>query len=273
MARKHDRVLRTYRGVRKDVHDAAAWYRIFRTIALFFAVSTAGAGVSATESDPFESLNRHTFAFNQGFDRRVLRPAAESYRRFLPGVVRTGVGNVLRNFRDVNNTLNSALQVRMRDAGTGLLRLGLNTTVGLGGVVDVATALGIETSYADFGQTLARWRLPSGPYLVVPIVGPSTVRDGVGFAVDALALSVPSRVDSIGVRAGIWGTAFTHARSQIIGIDDIDVSDPYLLYRDLYFQTRQAISPNSTVLSEGAYDDFGNADGFLDEIPGDSGDL
>lgn len=246
--------------------------RVVKIIAAL-ALSIWAFEASPADSDPLEQINRRTFAFNQGFDRRVLRPAAESYRRFLPDFVRTGVGNVLRNFRDVNNTINSALQVRVRDAGTGLLRLGLNTTLGFGGVLDVAAGLGIEPSYADFGQTLSRWNVPAGPYLVVPVVGPSTVRDGFGFAVDAMALSVPSRVDSIGVRAGIWGTAFTHARSQLVAIDGIAVGDRYLLYRDLYFQQRQAMSPDFTVPSDQVYDDFGGTGDFSDEALGEPGEF
>lgn len=137
-----------------------------------------------SKADPWEGLNRRIFAFNEAVDEAVLAPVARAYRAVLPAPVREGIGNVLGNAGDVWAAANHLLQGKPKAAADTGMRVGVNTVFGLLGVVDVATELGLERQSEDFGQTLGRWGLGSGPYLVLPLLGPSSVRDGAGLVVD-----------------------------------------------------------------------------------------
>jgi len=136
-------------------------------------------------NDPLEPLNRASFFVNDGVDTLVLRPAAEAYRIFIPPEVRTGVRNVLGNLRTPVILVNDLLQGETQRAGNTVGRFVLNTTLGVGGIFDVATGFGLPGHAEDFGQTLAVWGASEGPYLFIPVLGPSNSRDLVGFGVDA----------------------------------------------------------------------------------------
>ena len=146
------------------------------------------AGPAASPSnDPYEQTNRRIFTFNQRLDRVALRPTAERYVKYVPEGVRDSIHNALENLDAPAIFTNDLLQGRPKDAGATLGRFVLNSTFGVGGIMDVATPLGIPRHDSDFGQTLAVWGVGEGPYLVLPIIGPSNPRDGVGYLVDSFA--------------------------------------------------------------------------------------
>jgi phospholipid-binding lipoprotein MlaA len=140
------------------------------------------AGCATTQAapspaDPWERVNRSTYAFNDGLDRAVLKPVAKGYRRYVPQPVRTGVTNFLTNLAYPTTIVNDLLQLKFMDAVSDTTRFVVNSTFGLGGLLDPATKANLPRNNEDFGQTLGRWGVPSGPYLVIPFLGPSTLRD------------------------------------------------------------------------------------------------
>jgi phospholipid-binding lipoprotein MlaA len=167
--------------------------------------------------DPFETLNRHIFEFNDAMDAGVIRPIAVSYRQTVPAPVRTGIRNALNNLGEPVVFANNLLQFRLYDAGHTLMRFYLNSTVGLAGVFDVATPAGIAQREGDFGQTLYTAGIGDGPFLMLPLLGPSNVRDTIGRGVDSF-------IDPVGLATGqaLPATAATGAgigRTVVRGID------------------------------------------------------
>ena len=139
---------------------------------------------AATPGDPWENWNRKVFGFNERVDEAVLKPVATAYRDVVPQLVRTGVGNVLGNIRDVWSAANHLLQGKLHSGLDMGMRVLTNTVFGLGGVLDPATEFGLKRQSEDFGQTLGRWGMGPGPYIVLPFLGPSTLRDTGGFLLD-----------------------------------------------------------------------------------------
>jgi phospholipid-binding lipoprotein MlaA len=193
--------------------------------------------------DPLEPVNRGIYTFNDAVDTTVLRPAAELYRGLVPRLVRNGVHNVFANINDVIIALNNLLQAKFVNAVSDTGRIVVNTTVGLLGVFDVATELGLEKHDEDFGQTLGYWGLGDGPYLVLPILGPSSLRDSVGvfvdFKTDPLTYIDPTRDRNI-----VWGVRAVNRRSELLDASKIletAALDPYQFVRDAYLQRRRSL--------------------------------
>lgn len=157
----------------------AASRRILMVVSLVCASVLSGCA-TRQNPDPLESWNRKVYSFNDGLDRRVVRPAAQAYQAVTPDFFRTGVSNFFGNFKDMWSTTNLFLQGRFGDGTVGVLRVGMNTTLGLGGILDVATPMRLYKSNEDFGQTLGVWGMGPGAYIVWPLFGPSTVRDSLG---------------------------------------------------------------------------------------------
>jgi phospholipid-binding lipoprotein MlaA len=199
--------------------------------------------------DPLERPNRAVFAFNQRLDRVVFKPAAEIYNEQLPPVLRSGVSNFFRNLAEPTTILNDILQGQGHQAINDSARFAINTTLGVFGLLDVAGSLGLEHHQEDYGQTLARWGVPAGPYLVLPVFGPSNVRDAAG-KLPALYLSDPLFLvsDEPYLGAGRYGLLHAgfrslHAidlRAQLLGTDPlIKIQlDPYSFLREAYRQRR-----------------------------------
>ena len=177
-------------------------------LAGLLAGCATGGAPGADPSDPFEASNRAVLEFNTQLDDNLLRPAAEAYRDTVPAPMRTALRNFLRNLNEPVILANNLLQGRMLDAGHTLMRFYINSTAGGLGLFDVATASGIERRTGDFGQTLHVWGVPDGPFLMLPIFGPTTVRDAVGDGVDALA-------SPVGL---VTGATTSAALSQILGV-------------------------------------------------------
>jgi phospholipid-binding lipoprotein MlaA len=161
---------------------------LFRTLGratwMLAIAAMAGCAAGPNPRDPLEPFNRKVSEFNEGVDAVVLKPVATVYKKATPAIVRTGVSNFFSNIRDLWSFANSALQFKLQDATESLARFQVNTMFGLGGIIDVASELNIERHKEDFGQTLGRWGVESGPYVVLPFFGSSTVRDTAGLPVD-----------------------------------------------------------------------------------------
>ena len=169
--------------------------------------------------DPLEGLNRRVYRFNTVFDRWIFVPVAGGYVRVVPDPVRKGVGNFFRNLGEFRNGLNGALQARRDVFGTAAGRLAVNSTVGVLGLFDVATGFGLPEHREDFGQTLGHWGVPPGAYLVLPVLGPSDVRDAGGTAVDTAATGaipgVQQVFDTVYFDPAVYGLYAVDQRSQI----------------------------------------------------------
>jgi phospholipid-binding lipoprotein MlaA len=200
-------------------------------------------------NDPLEPLNRTVFGFNQALDAMFLRPLADFYRLLLPPRLREGVHNILTNLRSPVILANDLLQGEWGRAGTTTGRFLVNTTMGVGGIVDPASDFGLTYHNEDFGQTLAVWGLPEGPYLILPVVGPSNPRDAAGLAVDSLVLDPFGLLNTIGAEHD-WLSTLSYVRLGMTAIDaraqnaeeldDLQKSslDYYAAIRSLYRQFR-----------------------------------
>jgi phospholipid-binding lipoprotein MlaA len=215
--------------------------------ALLGAVLTPAA--RAVE-DPLESLNRPIFAINNTFDRFALRPVSKGYDWLMPDPAQRGVGNFFANLYDVTSALNAVLQWRWDGAMESGGRVLVNSTVGVVGLFDVASRLEMEVYRTDFGQTLALWGVPEGPYMMLPLFGPRTVRSGLGTLVDTFALSVPPQLPNRSVRNAIWATELVHGRARLLGTDELITGDRYIFVRDAYLQQRSLLVNDGKVVDE-----------------------
>ncbi len=219
----------------------SAW----RCTALALVLLTlSGCATGRDPRDPLEPFNRNVYKFNDAVDRAVLKPVAKGYTAVVPAPVRGGVGNFFGNFRDVTNAVNDLLQAKFGAAASDVGRVVINTTVGLLGVFDVASRLGLEKHNEDFGQTLGVWGVKPGAYLVLPILGPSTVRDTVGLVGDYftdpefyLFTHSPESFEVGAVR-------IIQVRSELLDsekIFDAAAIDRYAFLRDAYLQRRRSL--------------------------------
>lgn len=209
--------------------------------------STGGAGAAglSNDKDPFETFNRKIYAFNDVVDSAVLRPVAEGYRRAVPGLARNGVDNFFGNLADIWSVVNKLLQGKVVQSAQMTLRVATNTVFGLGGLLDPATEFGLERQPEDFGQTLGVWGVPAGPYLVLPLLGPSTVRDTASLPLDRVVAS-PSRYLGSGTHAkvGITAVQLVAVRAGLLSASRLlgDVAlDPYSFLRDAYLARRRSL--------------------------------
>ncbi|WP_444921137.1 VacJ family lipoprotein [Microbulbifer sp. CnH-101-G] len=188
--------------------------------------------------DPWEGFNRAIFSFNDGADRYVLKPAAVSYRQITPIFMQQGVSNFFSNLGEVTNTFNGVLQGKWGQAGNDAGRLLINTTIGIAGLFDVAKHMGLEKGDGeDFGQTLAVWGVPSGPYLVLPLLGPSTVRDTPAKVVDYYTNPL-TYVEHDPTRYTLRATDIIQGRASLLQAESLLQGDRYVLLRDAYLQRR-----------------------------------
>lgn len=196
-------------------------------------------------SDPFEPANRAVFAFNSKLDKVALRPLAKGYAAVAPVAVQRGIGNFFANLKDLTGALNATLQFRFADAGRNTGRFLVNSTIGMLGIADVASDLGIAPYRTDFGHTLAVWGVARGPYLMLPFLGPRTMRSGVGSMVDSVA-SVPWQLDSHS-RNLLWGVETIDKRATLINVDGLITGDRYIFVRDAYLQHRNYLIDGEVV--------------------------
>jgi phospholipid-binding lipoprotein MlaA len=202
-----------------------------------------GGCATPQRPDPLEPMNRKVFAFNDAVDRAVLKPVATVYRDTVPQPVRTGVTNVIGNFKDVWSAVNLFLQGKPGDGFSDLMRVGTNTVFGVFGLFDVATGLGMPAHREDLGQTLGVWGVPSGAYLVLPFFGPSSLRDVTDLPFDLYA-SPTGYIEDIPARNVARTVSIVNTRANLLQasslMDDIAL-DKYVFLRDAYLQRRQSL--------------------------------
>ena len=191
--------------------------------------------------DPLESYNRTVYKFNDAADKAVLKPVAEGYQAITPNFMQMGIANFFENLYDIRNGLNNILQGKVTDGLSDLGRFGFNSVVGIFGLWDVATPLGLEKHDEDFGQTLGVWGVPAGPFFMIPLLGPSTIRDAPARYIDP-QYAYFRAVDQVWVRNVMYGLDVVRTRAGLLKagkILDEAALDPYSFLRDAYMQRRQ----------------------------------
>jgi len=192
--------------------------------------------------DPFEPMNRAIYKFNDGLDKVIIKPVAQVYQGVLPQVVRTGVTNFFNNLYDILVALNNLLQGKLPEAASDVGRVAMNTTAGVGGLIDVGTKIGLEKHNEDFGLTLGHWRVDAGPYLQLPFFGPSSFRDGLGRFVDfKLDPIYWLWYHDVATRNSLWALNIVSTRANLLDATDLlekAALDPYEFQRDAYLQRR-----------------------------------
>lgn len=235
--------------------------------------ATLPEGTQRSEDDPWERYNRAMHAFNQSVDRAVLRPVAKGYRNVTPDPVEHAISNFFSNLSYPVVILNQLLQGDLKEGASDLGRFVFNSVVGIGGLFDPASHVGLEAHNEDFGQTLAVWGVPDGPYLVLPFLGPSTVRDGVGTYADGQVnpmfevFDEPEKYYALGLR-------IVDLRAQLLDLDAQLQSayDPYAFMRDAYLQRREYLVhdgnlPQDQDYYDDIYEDLEDYDDFEDPEP------
>ncbi|OIR13965.1 putative phospholipid-binding lipoprotein MlaA precursor [mine drainage metagenome] len=217
--------------------------RIFMLLAslLLTACATTKPSSDAQQKDPFESFNRSVFKFNDTLDKAVLKPIAKGYSSVTPTPVKTMVSNFFSNLDDVVVTANDLLQLKFKQAASDGARVIFNTTFGLFGLINVTDRL--EKHNEDFGQTLGYWGVPSGPYLVLPVLGPSSIRDGTGLYTDSY-VSVISNTRDVPARNTAWAVEGVDTRANLLEQEkvlDEAIIDRYSFIRDAYLMHRQSL--------------------------------
>lgn len=204
------------------------------------AADTATLEEGFRDPDPFEGFNRSIYRFNERVDRAVLKPLAIRYVKYVPPTVRRGVGNFVSNLREPTTIVNDLLQGKVKQAGKDTLRFVINTTFGLLGVLDIATQLDLGRNREDFGQTLGRWGIPSGPYLVLPFLGPSNIRDAAGLVPQYLYTDLTAGIEDDGLLWTIFAARAVDTRADLLKIDKVlaEQLDPYVFVRETYHQRR-----------------------------------
>lgn len=237
--------------------------------ALGMAVLTGCAtGPDANPEDPLEPYNRGVTRFNDAVDKAVLKPVATAYVDVTPQLVRTGVSNFFANLGDAWSFVNNVLQLKPEPALSSLFRFGFNSTMGLGGVLDVASEMGLERYKQDFGLTLGRYGVPTGPYFVLPLLGPSTIRDTAALPIDGRG-NLLSTVDPVSVRNSLYALRVVDVRANLLRASNVLSSaalDKYSFTREVYLQVRRGETGRSR-RDEAALP----SDGSLPEDPAGAG--
>lgn len=220
-------------------------HALLKNIVLLFSLALLSACASVpggpTEGDPFESYNRAMFSFNDGLDEYILKPVAEGYNTVMPSPVKTGVSNFFSNIGDIFVIINDILQFKFGQAVSDTGRFIINSTIGLYGLIDVSTELGLPKHDEDFGQTFATWGIGKGPYIVLPFFGPKTMRGAAGFVIE----STYDPVYQIKNDDAMWGTVSLRAidtRYNLLKAGRIveqAALDKYSFVRDAYLQHRK----------------------------------
>ena len=205
--------------------------RIFIIISFIFSATIYSSEVN----DPFENINRKTFEFNENLDEKILKPTAKFYSKFPPRV-KNGITNFFNNLEEVDTCVNQLLQGKPKKSANDLTRFLINSTVGLGGFIDVASKMGLERHEEDFGQTLAVWGVGEGPYIMLPGLGPSTVRDTFSRPVSSF-LSVTFHMTETDVNIALKSIDAIETRERLLDVESLLSGDKYAFVKDAYIQS------------------------------------
>jgi phospholipid-binding lipoprotein MlaA len=222
--------------------------------------------------DPLEGFNRKIFVFNDFADRNVLKPIAKGYQWVTPQFLQDGVHNVFDNVGEVGNILNSLLQAKFKYTVNDSGRLLINSTIGLLGFFDVAGHWGLEEHEEDFGQTLGYWGLPPGAYLMVPLLGPRTVRDGFGSVADSYSDAIPYLITHVPTRNQTLAGRVIDSRAQLLNAEELISGDRYIFLRDAYLQRREFLVKDGVVEDSFGADDFSEEGSTSGAAPSPAGE-
>ncbi len=215
-------------------------FLLFFLTAIIFTTGCASTTPDGDVNDPIESVNRSIYNFNEGFDRMILKPAAKGYQK-LPSPVQTGTHNFFNNLNDVVVIVNDGLQLKGEQMSSDVLRISVNTVFGIFGLIDMATPMGMPKHQESFADTLGYWGVGSGPYIVLPIFGPSSVRDAPSLVVDYFTNPV-SLVSPASATVALSSVNAVDTRSELLKTTDLRdqlALDPYIFTRESYYQWRQ----------------------------------
>ena len=220
-------------------------------IQLLLMVSLLVLSFSAKSQDydPWMRLNQHFFSVNDYFDQLLVRPIALTYINLTPRFLQVGVGNVFDNLQDVNVAINDFLQFKIEDGLSDSGRIIVNSTMGIGGILDVATSMGLYRNEEDFGQTLGVWGFDAGPYVFLPVFGANNLRDSVGMIIDALFNPI-RYVENIESRYALYLADELDFRSSLLAYDELITGDRYLFVREAYIQNREYVVNDGEVINE-----------------------
>lgn len=227
----------------KGMHMVVSIRKLCLLVGIASLASACTSMRAPSESDPLEGFNRTVDGFNQVVDKAVVKPLAQGYDKVTPPEVKTVIGNFFSNLDDISVAFNNLLQGKPKAAGSDITRFALNTTVGIVGLADVATELGFQKNDEDFGQTLGVWGVGSGPYLVLPLLGPSTLRDAPARVVDA-PLDPLYHYDDVRVRNSLLVVNLVNTRARLLPATDLVervALDQYAFVRDAYLKRRASL--------------------------------
>jgi len=194
--------------------------------------------LSHADRDPFEDINKKTHNLNQTLDLQVASPVARFYKRITPDILEIGITNFTRNIEDLSIAVNNMLQGKVNEGISDLFRFTINSTLGIAGFIDVSTGLGFEKHDEDFGQTLAVWGVDEGPYIVLPGLGPSTLRDTLAMIPDSF-LTPLWLIDHDRTSYSLTAIDLVDTRARYLGLESVVIGDEYLFYKDAYLQSRE----------------------------------
>ncbi len=249
----------------------ARYARAALGIVCFLSVSacvTLPPNSPRSPQDPWESWNRGVYKFNDKVDRAIAKPVAKTYVRIVPHPIRTGVSNFFANLDTPTVMINDALQGKLRAAANDLGRFLLNSTVGLAGILDPATPAGLDKNNEDFGQTLGHWGVHPGPFVELPIFGPSDVRDVSGKLVDTYT-DPRQYIKNNYIRYGLFLPSLVNTRAALLPLDETlkNVYDPYAFIRDAYLQRRAYLVSDGKSTGEALVDPEAGLDSDKPEAP------
>jgi phospholipid-binding lipoprotein MlaA len=203
-----------------------------------------GCAANGDPRDPLEPMNRAIHRFNEGVDRTILIPVAKGYKKVTPDVAETGIRNFFSNLDDVTVVANDILQLKPEQTSRDFMRLMFNSTFGMFGLLDVASEMGLKKHNEDFGQTMGRWGAGSGPYLVLPFIGPSNLRDTAGFAIDSRHTDLVRNHDDVATRNPVMVLRLVARRAELLEAKqavDAAALDNYEFTRDFYLERRKGL--------------------------------
>ncbi len=206
-------------------------------------------------NDPFEDLNRDIFIFNEKLDEKLLKPAALAYRKVTPQFARTGVTNFFNNLEEIDTTINQVLQGEIKYAFNDAGRFVINSTIGLFGLIDVASKMGLEKHEEDFGQTLGVWGFDSGPYIMIPFLGPSNPRDLLSRPISSF-LSGTFAMEDNDVKITLVGIDALETRERLLDAETLIIGDKYIFVKDAYIQSREYEINNGSTEDDEFLDDM-----------------
>ena len=220
---------------------------------LIIFLSLSYFSILLSEVDPFQNLNEKTHNLNQNLDESIATPIAKIYRKVTPDFVEVGVTNFTDNIEDVNIAINNLLQGKIKDGFSDIFRFTINSTIGMLGFFDAASSMGLQKHSEDFGQTLAVWGVSDGPYVVLPVLGPSNLRDTLARIPEAFMTPL-LLIDHDRTGYELTAIDLLDKRARFLGLESIVIGDEYLFYRDAYFQSREFDIKDGLI--EDDFDDF-----------------